>query len=427
MSEGKLMNRWLVVLGAIMIQLALGAIYAWSVFTTDLQKAPYNFSKTNTQVVFSVELAAFAFVMIVAGRMQARFPPRRVAILGGLVMGCGYMASWLVGPSFIGHVLTIGLIGGTGIGLGYVVPIAVGVKWFPDKKGLLSGLAVAGFGFGALLWVKLAGAWGHLIDRMGVANVFLVYGIAFAVIVLIGSTWMVNPPAGYKPPGWNPPAPAPGKASGAVDISSSDMLRTPQFFAIWVMFFCGAMAGLMVIGVIKLFSTETLIHAGLTDDAAKAAAETAMGVCFALANGFGRIAWGMMSDKFGRKLSLFAMFVVQGIVMLLFYPAGFHEELLYVAATLAGFNFGGCFALFPAATADFFGNRNVGPNYGWVFTSYGIGGIVGPIVAGKFGDFARSSGRIDQWLTPFILVGVACLVAAVLALTLKPPAPRKMA
>jgi MFS family permease len=199
------------------------------------------------------------------------------------------------------------------------------------------------------------------------------------------------------------------------------MLRMPQFYALWIMFFCGAMAGLMVIGVIKLFSTETLQSAGLAEDAAKNAAETAMAVCFALANGFGRILWGMISDKLGRKASLFIMFLIQGVVMLAFYPMGFRVETLYLAATLAGFNFGGCFALFPAATADFFGNKNVGPNYGWVFTSYGVGGIVGPIVAGLFGDFAKSSGQISQWLTPFILVGVACLVAAALALTLKPP------
>jgi OFA family oxalate/formate antiporter-like MFS transporter len=196
MSEEKLMNRWLVVLGAILIQLALGAIYAWSAFTTSLKGDPYNFTSTQTQVIFGVELAAFAFVMILAGRMQAKFPPRYVALLGGVVMGLGYVAARFVGTSFPGHVLTIGLIGGTGIGLGYVVPIAVGVKWFPDKKGMLTGLAVAGFGFGALIWVKLAGAWGHLIETLGVANVFLVYGIAFAAIVAVGSLWMVNPPAG---------------------------------------------------------------------------------------------------------------------------------------------------------------------------------------------------------------------------------------
>jgi OFA family oxalate/formate antiporter-like MFS transporter len=422
MSDGKIMNRWLVVLGAILIQLALGAIYAWSVFTNKLQEAPYEFTKTQTQIIFSVELAAFAFVMIIAGRMQAKFPPRNVAILGGLIMGLGYAAARFVGASFIGHVLTIGLIGGAGIGLAYVVPIAVGVKWFPDKKGLLTGLAVAGFGFGALLWVKLAGTWGHLISSLGVSNVFLTYGITFAVIVLIGSIWMINPPAGYKPDGWNPPAPkAGGAASGAMNLTSTEMLRTPQFYALWTMFFCGAMAGLMVIGVIKLFSMETLQTAGLEKAGAIAAAETAMAVYFALANGLGRIAWGMISDLLGRKASLFLMFLIQGVVMLLFYQMGFHVSLLYLAAALAGFNFGGNFALFPAATADFFGNKNVGPNYGWVFTSYGVGGIVGPIIAGKFGDFARESGQINAWLTPFIIVGVACLVAAALSLMLKAP------
>jgi MFS family permease len=206
-----------------------------------------------------------------------------------------------------------------------------------------------------------------------------------------------------------------------VDVSTSNMLRTPQFYALWVMFFCGAMAGLMMIGVIKLFAAATRASAGLAAAAAAAAGEAAGGICIPVANGLGRIAWGIISDKIGRKAALVVMFLLQAGVMLCFYPMGFREELLYVAAVLAGFNFGGCFALFPAATADFFGNKNVGLNYGWVFSAYGVGGIVGPIVAGKFGDLAQQSGRIGQWLTPFVLVGIACLVAAVLALVLRPP------
>ena len=422
MAEGRPMNRWLVVVGAILIQLCLGAIYAWSVFTPALLAEPYNFTKPDTQVIFSVGLASFAVVMVLAGRLLAIMSPRKLAVSGGLMLGLGYVLARFMGTSLIGHVLCIGLIGGAGIGLGYVVPIAVGVKWFPDKKGMLTGLAVAGFGFGALIWIKLAGAWGHLIDTMGVANVFLVYGIAFAVIVLVGSIWMVNPPAGYSPEGWTPPEPSAAGAtpSGHRDLTTVEMLKTPQFYSLWFMFLAGAMCGLMVIGCIKLFGIDALKSAGMDEATASARAGTAMGVFFALANGIGRIAWGTISDKLGRKASLFLMCLVQGIIMLLFFKMGTNMSLLYLGAAIIGFNFGGNFALFPAATADFFGNKNVGSNYPWVFLAYGVGGIVGPILGGMFGRLAKG-GDIGAWATPFMIGGVACLAAAVIALLLKPP------
>ncbi|MBN1590930.1 MAG: OFA family MFS transporter [Pirellulales bacterium] len=420
MSEQRVMNRWLVVLGAILTQLCLGAIYAWSVFTPTLKADPYNFTAAQTQWVFSVGLASFALVMILAGRMQAKFPPRNVAALGGIILGLGYAAASFMGTSFIGHLICIGLVGGAGIGMAYVVPIAVGVKWFPDRKGMLTGLAVAGFGFGALAWVKLAGTWGNLIETCGIANVFLYYGIAFAVIVVIGSIWMVNPPEGYKPAGWEPPASAAGKSGGSIDVTSSEMLATPQFFLLWFMFIAGAMAGLMVIGCIKLFGIDALRSTGMEEEVASGCAGTAMAVFFALANGLGRIGWGIASDKLGRKASLFLMLLTQGVVMLLFYQMGFHVWLLYLGAALIGFNFGGNFALFPAATADYFGSKHVGPNYGWVFTAYGVGGIAGPLLGGYFQDAAKG-GDPTAWITPFMIAGIACLVAAALALVLRVP------
>ena len=172
-------------MGAVLIQLCLGAIYAWSVFTPYLIKEPFYFTKTQTQVVFSVGLATFAVVMVLAGRWQAKSGPRIVALTGGLVLGVGYLLAGLLKDAlfgyFVNQIIFIGLVGGAGIGLAYVCPIAVGMKWFPDKKGLITGLAVAGFGFGALIWVKLAGSWGHLLDSMGVSGVFVLYGIIFAV------------------------------------------------------------------------------------------------------------------------------------------------------------------------------------------------------------------------------------------------------
>ncbi len=416
MAEEKVFNRWLVLLGAIPIQLCLGAIYAWSVFTPALKAAPFNFSATQTQVVFSVGLATFAIVMVLAGKWQAKSGPRLVAFTGGLILGMGYILAKFMGGSFWGQIVCIGFIGGAGIGLAYVCPIAVGIKWFPDKKGFITGMAVAGFGFGALIWIKLAGSWGHLIESMGVLNVFGLYGVIFFVIVALGSIVMVNPPAGWKPKGWSPPAPSDtsGKAVGVTDMVPGQMLRTPQFYMLWIIFiFCG-MAGLMTIGIIKLFGIDALQQSGYSAMQASAIAGTAMAIFYSLANGIGRIAWGTISDKIGRKVSIFLMAAIQGIMMLVFFKMGGTPWLFYLGAAIIGFNFGANFALFPVATADFFGSKNVGQNYGWMFTAYGLGGIVGPIMAGIFRDKGS--------FTPaFIISGILCLIAAVIALMTRAP------
>ncbi len=434
MSENtKVMNRYVVVVGAILIQLCLGAIYAWSVFTKKITATAadggYGFSASEAMWIFSAGLAAFAIVMVLAGRLMPRIGPRKLAIAGGLILGAGYILGGFLGKTFVTQLIYIGIIGGAGIGLAYVVPIAIGVKWFPDKKGLISGLAVAGFGFGATLWVKLAGSWfGGLLNTTnvfglpGVQSVFVIYGIAFTVLVLLGSIVMVNPPAGYKPAGWTPPAPHATKASGAIDLDSGQMLKTPQYWGLLLMFIGSGLAGLMVIGCIRLFGVDALQASGATTDAGVAGAMAGTAMAFyAILNGLGRIAWGVASDKIGRKLSLFLMCLFQGIIMLLFFNMGKTEIGLIVGACIIGFNFGGNFALFPATTADFFGNKNVGKNYGWVFLAYGVAGIAGPFVAGYFSKAAAKGGDVTAWITPFIVGGVACLVAAVIALTLKAP------
>lgn len=415
MENKKVMNRWLVVVGAILIQLALGAIYAWSVFTPDLTSAGW--SKMDTQVVFSVGLAAFALFMVFAGKRLNAWGPRNLAFLGGIVLGLGYVLAGLFGgTNFWALVILVGLIGGAGIGFAYVVPIAVGMRWFPDKKGMITGLAVAGFGFGAMGWVKLAGSWGHLIENMGLSNTFLIYGIAFAAMVIIGGLWMVYPPEGWKPKGYNPPvASASGEsAKGTVNFTSSQMLRTPQFYMIFLTFVFSAGAGLMSIGLMKLYPIEALQNAGMDAVSASAVAGTAMAVFFSLANGLGRILWGMMSDKLGRKTSIIIMTATQGIIVILFTFMAGNEILLYVGATLIGFNFGGNFALFPTITADTFGTKNVGQNYPFIFLSYGVGGILGPMLGGRLGD-------LGNFGLAFTITGVAVLIGTVLTIFLKPP------
>ncbi|HHL57802.1 MAG TPA: MFS transporter [Bacteroidetes bacterium] len=414
MENQKVMNRGLVVVGAVLIQLALGAIYAWSVFTPSLVLEGW--SKADTQWVFAIGLASFAVFMVFAGKKLAVWGPQKLALIGGLILGIGYFLAGLFGgSSFWALLLLIGLVGGAGIGFAYVVPIAVGMRWFPDKKGMITGLAVAGFGFGALLWVKLAGAWGHLIENFGLSNVFMVYGIAFAVMVIIGGLWMKFPPAGWKPEGYEENKDS-GSSTGTADdreFSSSEMLNKVQFYLIFFTFVFSAGAGLMSIGLMKLYPMEALQNSGLSAAEASAIAGTAMAVFFSLANGLGRILWGMMSDKLGRKTSIIIMTATQGIIVILFTFMAGNEYLLYLGATLIGFNFGGNFALFPTITADTFGAKNVGQNYPWVFLAYGVGGIIGPILGGKLGD-------LGNFPLAFTIAGVLVLIGTVLTIMVKP-------
>jgi OFA family oxalate/formate antiporter-like MFS transporter len=425
MTSERVLNRWLVVAGGILIQMCLGAIYAWSAFTAKLTTAPFDFTRTQTQVIFSIGLLSFAVVMaLVAGRWQARSSPRVVAATGGMVLGLGYVLAGLSGTSFTGMLLGIGVLGGAGIGLAYVCPIAALVKWFPDKKGMITGLAVAGFGFGALVWIKLTGGfkfgpldltpgWDGLFGSGWTVNdVFVLYGVLFAGLVGLGSLVMVNPPEGWQPAGWKPPQAS--ASSGGVEFTTSQMIRTPQYWGLFSVFAVGALSGLMVIGIIRLFGIDALGAAGMEVGQATVVTGTAMGLFYALFNGLGRIVWGTISDRLGRRRSIVVMSASQGVMMIAFYFIGGTEWGLYLGAAFIGFNFGGNFALFPAATADIFGNNSVGLNYPWVFLAYGVGGLLGPVLGGYMGD-------TGAWGYAFVPAGIACLAAAGVAVTLKPP------
>jgi len=432
--ESKVMNRWVIVVGGILIQLALGAIYAWSAFTTPLQGSAtalseFAFTKTETQAIFSVGLLVFAIFTIIGGRLQIKHGPMKVALIGGVLLGLGYILAGFVGASFIGKLVFIGILGGAGIGLAYVVPIATGVKWFPDKKGLVSGLAVAGFGFGAFIWILLAnppsilGFSGLISKQTGafaytVANVdyaFLVYGIAFLVLVVLGSLVMKNPPAGWKPAGWTPPQPTAGKKS-LLALKPKEMLKTRNFYLLWMMFLIGALAGLMVIGNVQNFAkspTDGFTNSGFGVQEAIDFAVIGAAICLPIFNGAGRIIWGQVSDRIGRRKALIAMFAFQAVTMGIFFYTTSNPYLFYVVAALIGFNFGGNFALFPSACADSFGAENLGLNYGFLFTSYGIGGIVGPILAGVVQDAGLS------FMYAFIPAAIMCAIAAAIAFVYK--------
>ncbi len=411
-TQGQVHNRWGVVLGAVLIQISLGAIYAWSVFTPALTEIGW--SKLQTQAVFAIGLAMFALVMVYAGRLVARLGPRILAMIGGVTLGAGYILAGLLGTSsFLVVAICVGLIGGAGIGMAYMVPIAVGMRWFPDRKGMITGLAVAGFGFGAMAWVKMAGSWGGLIERIGLDGTFITYGLVFATLILIGSQWMRMPPKGWVPIGYVASDAMTGR-KGRENFSTKEMLRTPQFYLIFITFAVSAGSGLMSIGLMKLYPMEALQMQGLTLAEASANAGTAMAVFFSLANGIGRVAWGTMSDKLGRRRSLMIMAASQAVFLFAFTSMAGTPWLLYLGAALIGFNFGGNFALFPAITADTFGNDRIGQNYPLVFLSYGAGGIVFPVLGGTLGD-------IGNFPLAFSVCGGACLFGVLCVALIRVP------
>jgi len=422
MSEEKIGNRNLVVLGAIIVQLCLGSIYAWSIFQKALYQAPtlYNWDKLWSNLPFAAGLASFALFMIFAGRWQDRVGPRKVATVGGILLGLGVTLAGLVDILGFGSdmvvgtvylIITYGIIGGAGIGFAYVCPIAALVKWFPDKKGLMTGVAVAGFGGGALIFNYVEQ---YLIGFFSgfIGYPLIVLGAIYLIFVVIGSQMLTAPPAGWLPEGFTPPATtADGAGTG---MMPGEMVGTSTFKILWLMFVFAATAGLMTLG-------NVVSAAGEIDGIVEVLGLGALiaGI-MSIFNAAGRIVWGMVSDKIGRIATFIAMFLVLAVGMFAFgfvagLPVGADGErwvIVTAIASVVGFCFGGNFALFPSATADYFGSVNVGKNYGVVFTAYGIAGILGALVAGTFGQAFGYS-------MAFYITGVLAIIAILLTLILR--------
>jgi OFA family oxalate/formate antiporter-like MFS transporter len=502
--------KYLVLTGAIVVQLILGTIYGYSIFWEPLtarvfppviteaqqaEKMAAGEAVSGMKVVaddaaakreraiqqgylkyaFSICVLTFAAVMVFAGRVQDLKGPRFPAIVGACLMGGGFLVAGLMSSpvvffvahslfagliallalmlfhAFFGHLDpnkrvmaryaplaivtavavagvslanqyvgklqeldrlfllwgTVGFLAGAGVGFAYVCPIAALVKWFPNHKGLVSGVAVAGFGFGAYLFSQKWGALGF-IGQFGITRFFVVHGLVCLVGISLGALMLRNPP-GFE-----------AKPAAAGESTWQETLRMPAFYVLWIMFFSASVAGLGVIGIVKVFAGEQLVLAAREAGQVLTEPDTltlmtkgakAVGV-LAIFNALGRVIWGFVSDRIGRTTTFVVMFTLQAITM--FSLGAMKSELmLVIAASMVGFNYGGAFALFPSATADFFGARNLGANYGWVFTSYGIAGVVG-IAAGNTAKVMTGS-----YVAAFCLAGALCIGSVILALVLQ--------
>lgn len=401
--SGKETNRWVIVLAALGIQICLGAIYIWSVFQPPLIKL-FGWSQTTASLTFTITILSFALFTIIAGRIQDQIGPRWVATGGGILLGLGLiLAKFTTSPIWL--YLTFGVMGGCGIGAAYVTPLATCVKWFPDKKGLITGLAVAGFGGGALVFTPIADK--IFIPTLGVLNTFAALGIIFALLVVLCAQILKNPPPGYSPAGWTPPTTGAGAVS-ARDFTTGEMVGTPQFYLIWLTYLVGSAAGLMVISVAKPFAVGAGLSAGLAMWAV---------MIVSIFNALGRLTWGTLSDKMGRVRTLMIIFIICGLTM--FFLGSMKMSMALVGCSLVGFCFGGYLAVYPSLTADYFGTKNLGMNYGTVFVAYGMGAVVGPLLANKIKDM---TGAYD---TAFVIAAVMCLVALGLSFLIKAPGASK--
>ncbi|MBN2485662.1 MAG: OFA family MFS transporter [Bacteroidales bacterium] len=389
---------WIITSAALGINLLLGLLYAWSVFKKALV-AEWGWNDVTASLPFTVSAAIFAFIMIFAGRAQDKYGPRIIALLGGIMFGLGLIASgFSKNPAVM--VLTFGVIGGIGIGLGYSATTPCAIKWFhPSKKGIISGIVVSGVG---LAPVYIAPLTNFFIQRYGIEQTFIILGVIALVAIVLFSLILKNPSADYVPV--QPVKVKKSATSQAVNLGWAEMLKHKQFYMLWSVYLLSATAGLMLIAhIASIAGTQAAWKAGFI-----------LVVILSAFNALGRIIIGFLSDKIGRRSSLIVVFLFQAVNMFLF--TYFKSiPLLIIGTAIAGLAYGSLFSLMPSITADYFGLKNLGVNYGLVFSGWGIAAIIGPILGGfvvvKSGTYTLS----------YIVSGVLLLVGKLLVWLVKTP------
>ncbi len=394
-------NRWLIAMAGIVMQVALGAVYAWSVFRTPLT-SQFHWTISEVTLAFTICIFTVGWAAFLGGLWLRRSGPRTVGIAGGILYGAGIFLAGFSDHGLWVLYLTYGLIGGAGIGLGYIVPIATLVKWFPDRRGFITGVAVAGFGAGALLTAPIAT---YLIRVTGVLHTFSILGIAYLVLVAGSALLIRNPPPDYRPAGWNPPAATLAlQQRGNYDLREA--LRTWQWYALWAMLFLNVVAGISIISQAAPMVRE------VTRSTVQAA--SAMVGIIAIGNSSGRFLWAWLSDAIGRRTVFTLMFVLQALLFV-WLPHVATYGLFTLICFVVLLCYGGGFAVMPAFCADYFGSRDVGSIYGLMLTAWGFGSALGPLL------IATVRQRTGAYHDALHIISAIMLASAVLPLLMRPP------
>jgi len=407
-DDTKIFNRWIVVVGAVLIQLALGSLYSWGAMTGFVSNGNFLLEPEEITIyIFGIALAAFAITMIFAGKLQQKYGPRNISLLGGVFIGVGTILSAFMQGNFFGLLITYGVLYGIGIGFAYVCPIATAAAWFPDKKGMISGIAVAGFGAGSFIFNYLV-SW---FAELTIPVMYILLGIVYVAFIFIGALTMIRPPEGWLPEGFIPPTPTETSSEGMIEFSRKEMLSKKQFWLLWLSYILGCMPGLLVIGTYKSFagSDPSFSIFGLGE------LLILVGSIGALFNGLGRISWGKIADVFNYKKALMMLFIAQAIMLFIYFTTNVSYGYYFIVTCVIFFCFGGNLSLYPTATADLFGNKNLGQNYGIMFTAYGIAGFIQAVATNNIVLI------LGGYLPLYILMGVFTIGALILVALLTQP------
>jgi OFA family oxalate/formate antiporter-like MFS transporter len=394
-------NRWAIATAGVFLQVALGAVYAWSVFRTPLAKQ-FGWSISEVTLTFTISIFVLGIAAFFGGLWLNRKGPRIVATTGGLLYGAGVFLASFSDHKLWWLYLTYGVIGGIGLGFSYIVPVAVLVKWFPDRRGLITGIAVGGFGAGALVTAPVATA---LIQRVGVLPTFAYLGISFLIVTVVAGLFMQNPPENWRPLGWTPSALQVSQRA-AHDHTLSEALRTWQWWALWLILFLNTSAGISVISQeAPMFQELAIVSA--------AAAAGMVGIA-SIGNALGRVFWAWVSDSITRRATFVVMFVLQ-ILLFWIFPSLASAAVLTFVAFIVLMCYGGGFGTMPAFAADYFGSKNVGSIYGLMLTAWGFASAFGPLL---IAHMRQTSGSYRGAL--HVIAGVM-LASIVLPLVVSPP------
>jgi OFA family oxalate/formate antiporter-like MFS transporter len=412
-------NRWLILVGGVLVQLAIGAVYAWSTFSKALQSpdSAFELSKVQAAIPFEVAIGMIFVGTFLGGRIQDKRGPRLVALVGVVIYSLGIILASFARDGGDLWLLTLGygVLGGFGLGLAYIVPIAMLQKWFPDKRGLITGIAVGGFGFGAVITSPLAQRMiaGSEDYQQYPTKVFLWLGIAYLVMGLIGASVFKNPPAGYTVPGSAPAAAATSTedapATASRDFTQGEALSTVQWYLLTLILTISVTAGISLISIAAGTATDV---AGFS----AAGAATLVGV-MGLFNGVGRILWAAVSDKIGKMTAFVGILGIQGLALIAIPHAG-SVVAFYVLAALIYTCYGGGFGTMPSTASEFFGVKNSGAIYGLMLIGWSIGGVVGPLL------ISALVGEDKAYTVGYTVVGIIALVGAAIPLFTKKPAAR---
>lgn len=403
MATDSLPNRWGIAVAAVIMQLCLGAVYGWSVFVKPLMGTEH-WTLTQVSLNFTLAIVFLGVGTVIGGLWQDRVGPRRVATVAGILYGAGYIAASLASArhSLAGLYLGYGVLSGLGMGMGYICPVATLVKWFPDRRGLMTGVAVCGYGAGALVMSPIAA---RSILAVGVPPTFLYLGIAYLILVVITAQFYRNPPQGWRLEGWEPRS-AVSKAATTANFTVKEAMSTPQFWLLWIMLFLNVSAGIMVISQASPMAQQLV---GLTP----VAAAGIVGV-ISIFNGLGRVFWAAVSDYLGRARVYFLLYLIQVVVF--FSLPHLHTATQFtIAVALVGLCYGGGFGTMPSFTADFFGPKYMGGIYGWILLAWGAAAIPSPIL------IARVRQTTGTYQTAIMVIAIVMVCSLILPLVARRP------